>query len=155
MPPQPNNLGPGETPYTPVLTATTTNPDLGTGGSATGGWHFVDSQLVWFWALFVFGSSPDPGSGYYQVSVPVPPVTDNRRLGDGAVIDASASSEIRPVAVICASALAQALSVSAERAFLTDMSAPAGITAALVSDAAPFVWAEGDQINISGLYQIV
>lgn len=38
MPRQPNGAGPGEFLYTPELTATTTDPDLGTGGSATGGW---------------------------------------------------------------------------------------------------------------------
>lgn len=33
MPLQPNGLGPGEEPYTPVLTASTTNPSLGTRGT--------------------------------------------------------------------------------------------------------------------------
>lgn len=154
MPRQPNGAGPGEFLYTPELTATTTNPDLGTGGSATGGWRYVSDHLVFWWALIVFGTSPDPGEGYYQISLPVDPVTDNRRMGDGAIIDASASSEIRPVAVICGSALATALSAP-DMPFIADMSAPAAITSALVGAAAPFTWASGDQINVTGLYQVL
>lgn len=154
MPRQPNGAGPGEFLYTPELTATTTDPDLGTGGSATGGWRYVSDHLVFWWALIVFGTSPSAGEGYYQISLPVDPVTDNRRLGDGAIIDASASSEIRPVAVICASALATALSAP-DMPFITDMSAPAAITSALVGAAAPFTWAAGDQINVTGLYQVL
>lgn len=33
--------------------------------------------------------------------------------------------------------------------------APAAITSALVGAAAPFTWAAGDQINVTGLYQVL
>lgn len=69
------------------------------------------------------------------------------------LVDASASSEIRPVRAGCAVPLAAALGTDPKRAFLLDVSTPAGIMAALVSHEAPFVWAAGDQINLSGLYQ--
>lgn len=154
MPRQPSGAGPGETLYTPSLTATTTSPTLGTGGSATGGWRYVEGHLVFWWALIVFGTSPSAGEGYYQITLPVTPVTDNRGVGDGMIVDSSASNEVRPVRVACASTLAAALSVP-DLPFIFDMSAPAGITSALIGAAAPFTWAAGDQINVTGLYQVV
>lgn len=153
MPRQPNGAGPGEFLYTPQLTATTTDPDLGTGGSATGGWRYVSEHLVFWWALILFGTSPDPGAGYYQISLPVDPITDNRGVGEGMIIDTSASSEVRPVRVCCASALATALSAP-DLPFIFDTSAPAAITSALVGAESPFTWAAVDQINVSGLYQV-
>lgn len=91
MPLQPNGLGPGEEPYTPVLTASTTNPSLGTGGSAVGGWQRVSGSLIWWW--------------------------------------------LKP--------------------FIFDVSDAAGVMSLLVSHEAPFTWAEGDNINVSGIYQML
>ncbi len=121
MPLQPNGLGPGEQVYTPVLTATTTSPTLGTGGTAVGGWQSITGSLIWWWAAFTLGESPDPGEGYYQVSLPRDPVSDpGRGVGDGVI---------------------------------QDISAPAAFMAALVSHEAPFTWAEGDVVNLTGTYQ--
>lgn len=154
MPAQPNGAGPGEYAWTPTLTATTTAPTLGTGGSATGGWRYVDGALVFWWALFVFGSAADAGVGKYQLALPVAPITSNRPVAHGAVIDGSASSEIRGVTALVAPALAAALSGVAASAFIVDTSTPAGIVDACIGDDKPFVWAEGDQINLCGIYQV-
>lgn len=151
---QPNGAGTGENAWTPELTATTTAPDLGTGGTASGGWRYVDGALVFWWALFVFGASPDPGSGKYQLALPVTPISSNRPVAHGAVIDASASSEIRGVTAVVAPDLAAALSGEETSTFIMDTSTPAGIVAACIGDDAPFTWAEGDQINLCGIYQV-
>lgn len=156
MPLQPNGLGPGEQLYTPVLTATTTNPDLGTGGSTAGGWQFVTGSLVWWWAVITFGSTPDPGEGYYQVSVPKDPVREpGRAAGDGTILDISNSLQIRPVRAGCAADLATAFGGDPSKPFLFDMSDPGGLMSSLVTHEAPFVWAVGDTINVSGIYQML
>lgn len=154
MPLQPNGLGSGEQAYTPVLTATTTDPDLGSGAQAVGGWQALGGGSLVFWALIVLGESPDPGEGYYQISLPFSPVSEpGRGVGDGIVQDISASGELRPVRAACSSQLAAAVEGIATRPFLLDISAPAAFMAALVSHEAPFTWDEGDVINVSGTYQ--
>jgi len=56
--------------YTPTLTASTTNPTLGSGSSALG-WHHVNGRHVTVWFYFRFGSSgAAAGSGLYYVSGP-------------------------------------------------------------------------------------
>jgi len=156
MPLQPNGLGPGEEPYTPVLTASTTNPSLGTGGSAVGGWQRVTGSLIWWWAVITFGTSPDPGEGYYQVSVPQDPVREpGRVVGDGTILDVSNTLELRPVVAGCAADLAVAFGGAPSRPFLFDTSDPGGLMSALVSHEAPFTWAAGDTINVSGTYQML
>lgn len=156
MPLQSNGLGPGEEAYTPVLTATTTSPTLGTGGTAAGGWQRLGGSVIWWWAQIVFGESPDAGEGYYQVSLPRDPVSDpGRGVGDGVVQDISESAELRPARAVCSSTLAAAVGGYSTRPFIMDISAPAGFMAALVSHEAPFAWAEGDVINLTGTYQML
>lgn len=59
------------TAYTPALTATTTNPTLGTGGSVSG-YYTRNGQLVTGVARIEFGTSgTNAGSGFYLVSLPV------------------------------------------------------------------------------------
>lgn len=152
---QPNGRGPGEELYVPTITATTTDPDLGAGATIEGGWQPVGS-LVWWWAHVILGTDPDPGSGYWIISLPKAPVSDpNRIVGDGSIVDASAEAtgQFRPVRVACAAALATALSVDEASAFLFDASGPSAVLTALIADDAPFVWAAGDSITVSGLYQ--
>jgi len=52
--------------FTPVLRAITTNPTLGTGGSASGRW-IQTGKIVHAWVKFTFGTSGyNEGSGHYQ-----------------------------------------------------------------------------------------
>lgn len=58
--------------YTPTLTATTTNPTLGT-GSLQDGWFHRVGQFIQGGAIFQFGTTgADAGSGNYQISLPFP-----------------------------------------------------------------------------------
>lgn len=56
--------------WAPALTALTTNPTLGVGGSTNGRyWHF--GEIALFWGLIKFGTSgTNAGSGQYRVSLP-------------------------------------------------------------------------------------
>lgn len=58
--------------YTPVLTASTTNPTLGTGSSATGEWRYIDNgDWVIAQGRIAFGTSGVvAGSGTYRISLP-------------------------------------------------------------------------------------
>jgi len=57
------------TSYTPVLTATTTNPVLGN-GTAVGEYARVQNFIVYRFSI-TFGSTTTVGSGNYKISLPV------------------------------------------------------------------------------------
>lgn len=57
--------------YTPVLTASTTNPDLGTGGEIEGKYLRIANTWILVFGRFEFGSAIDAGSGNYHFSLPV------------------------------------------------------------------------------------
>ena len=59
--------------FNPTLTATTTNPNLGTTGSSVG-WYSRVGDLVYFQFVLTFGGTGiAQGSGTYQISLPVTP----------------------------------------------------------------------------------
>ena len=58
------------TSYTPTLTATTTNPTLGTGATAVGKYAQMGKVVIASFRI-VFGNSPSAGSGSYLISLPV------------------------------------------------------------------------------------
>lgn len=55
--------------YTPVLTASSSNPSLGTGAVSTG-LIWASGQRIDVVFNIVFGTSPSAGSGQYRVSLP-------------------------------------------------------------------------------------
>ncbi|WP_242892419.1 hypothetical protein [Actinomadura litoris] len=63
--------GPAWTSYTPVLTATTTNPTLGTGSVREGAWYRNGRMVVVRANIKMGTSGVSAGSGTYRVSVPV------------------------------------------------------------------------------------
>jgi hypothetical protein len=61
--------------YIPTLTASTTNPSLGTGSSALGR-YYQSGKMVAFNLDIIFGTTGmNAGSGIYAVSLPVPMLT--------------------------------------------------------------------------------
>lgn len=79
--------------YTPVLTASTTNPTLGSGAIQTGAWSASGCEIKGR-AGFYFGSSgAAAGSGVYRISLPTPAKTFgvNVVIGAGWVYDNSAN----------------------------------------------------------------
>lgn len=55
--------------YTPELTASTTNPDLGTGATTSGMYTIIGDQVVY--RFFIqFGTGSSAGDGQYRISAP-------------------------------------------------------------------------------------
>lgn len=59
------------TSYTPVLTAVTTNPNLGSTGGGVGSYARVQNYIVYRFAITFGGTGISAGSGVYKVSLPV------------------------------------------------------------------------------------
>ena len=125
-----------EATYTPVLTATTTNPDIGTGPTLVG-LIWVSGQRVDVWFEIVFGESPSVGSGNYEISLPaLYPFASNNvnfAIGQGRILDQSASDET--TTIIVANTVDNRVQLRS-----TENSAP-------VTHAAPYTLAESDIIN--------
>jgi len=62
------------TDYTPVLTAVTTNPTLGTGGSATGRSTRIGNTIIGNCRIIFGTSGMTPGVGIWRITLPVPAV---------------------------------------------------------------------------------
>lgn len=82
--------------YTPALTATTTNPTLGTSSSAAGTYIQVGKSVTGT-AEIVFGTSGVvAGSGNYAISLPIAQIgaasSAGRVIGGGVYFDSSAAS---------------------------------------------------------------
>jgi len=65
----PGNFG-AFAPYTPTLTAATTNPTLGTGSTRWGNYAQIGKVVVAHFGI-VFGSGGSAGTGNYAISAPV------------------------------------------------------------------------------------
>jgi len=63
------------TSYTPTLTATTTNPNLGSTGTATGHYTQIGKLVVANFKVTFSGTGIDGGSGTYRIAAPVTAAT--------------------------------------------------------------------------------
>jgi hypothetical protein len=59
------------TSYTPVLTASVTNPTLGTGSAQTGSYARIQNLIIYRFFIRFGSSGISAGSGSYRVSLPV------------------------------------------------------------------------------------
>lgn len=94
--------------YNPQLTATSSNPVLGTGGSITGYYYKIFDQ-VWVWGEFRFGSSgASGGTGTWLITLPFiatnflgfsTTIGQAPVVGNGYFWDASASTSRFPLTV--------------------------------------------------------
>lgn len=64
--------------YTPILTATTTDPFIG--NSILEGRYVLLGKMCWVSIYLFAGSTWTPGSGFYRISLPVPPTTSRHQL---------------------------------------------------------------------------
>jgi hypothetical protein len=96
--------------YTPALTASTTNPSLGTGSTLIGQYYTVFDQ-VYTWGEFRFGTSASVGSGIYEISLPfraktligIGPsslYTSGPVVGNGTVFQLAADANRQPVTAV-------------------------------------------------------
>jgi hypothetical protein len=81
------------TSYTPILTATTTNPTLGAGSVATGSYARVQNLIVYKYFVQFGTSGVSAGTGNYKISLPVPALAITQfydiNNGSGAFFDNS------------------------------------------------------------------
>ena len=87
-----NGIGEWTT-YTPTWTASTTNPTLGN-GSLVGRYSRIQN-LIYVQFFLSFGSTTTPGSGVYEIGLPVTGATElvgYSSLGSGYVLDSSSAN---------------------------------------------------------------
>lgn len=129
------------TAYTPVLTATTTNPTLGSGSVQAGRWTRQTDRLVVVHIYIKFGTSgAAAGSGDYLVSLPVNRGSDAalRVFGCGYIYDDSTTANRLVVAIKQAGA------------GVVQMLAEGSST---VNNASPWTWANNDEIQLLLTYE--
>lgn len=131
--------------YTPVLTASTTNPTLGTGSSAQARYQ-RQYGLVTYQGIIQFGTSGTAaGSGEYRISLPVTAQTgiSFRRIGVVNAYDSSAGDTCILTGYLASSATAEA--------FFSN-TWPLG-TLTKLGAAQPMAWAASDEIFFTFTYE--
>jgi len=122
--------------WTPVLTASVSNPDLGA-GSVVSGRYCQMGKVVTGYGKIKFGTSPNAGSGYYKISIPVTAYEANaQQIGSGLEYDSSAAAFKATVLTIFD---------TTHSTMHGDGSSPGA--------ADPWVWAASDEIRIEFKYE--
>lgn len=133
-----NSIGAAWETWTPALTASTTNPTLGTGSSQTGRYGRVN-KLVYGQGQISFGTSgAAAGSGFYYTSLPVTAQSSGLLVGTFQIYDSSAT----------ASYFGFLVSDTTSRCLLY-YNNPASV----VTNAAPFTWAASDFVRVQFYYE--
>lgn len=133
-------IGGAWTAYTPALTAATTSPTLGTGGTITGN-YLQTGKTVKCRGQILFGTSPSAGSGAYMISLPAAAVGSLIMFnGTTLIFDSSANSGYMPFAMSGGGSGPGTTSVMC-------MEYMAATTPTFVGGAAPWTWAAGDKIQ--------
>lgn len=140
------------TPYTPTLTASSSNPDLGTAPTTTG-YYRRDGNRVWGYAGITFGTSPTAGSGTYGLLLPAEPIDRNQPVGSGYLIDLS--DNVRMVLAAAGVATSFFAATASKAVLFTSNIATEGIGSGAnpVGAAVPWTWAEGDSITLQFDYE--
>lgn len=129
--------------YTPALTASSSNPTLGTASSATGE-YIAAGKLIIGRAKIVFGSSGvAAGSGTYRISLPTPAAAVKGQLYPAYLFDSSVPAACTPIAYVAATTYLS---------LLYPATWPTG-TATNVTNSTPWTWAANDTIEVSFCYE--
>ena len=128
--------------YTPTLTASTTNPTLGTGGSASGRYSQI-GKIVFGYGALIFGTSGvAAGTGTYYVSLPVARVSNGEFPMGSIVLRDSSGGFIASIGTL------QGLAGDASKAILV-------VDGAFAAGAGfPWAWAASDQIWYQFTYEV-
>jgi hypothetical protein len=133
-----NTIGAPWESWTPNLTASTTNPTLGTGSSRTGRYGQIDS-LVYGQGQIQFGTSgASAGSGFYYISLPLTAQSSGKVIGQFQIYDSSAFGVY----------IGTLISDTTTRALMY-YSNPSSV----VTNAGPFTWAVNDFIRYTFEYE--
>lgn len=129
--------GAAATSYTPALTASTTNPTLGTGGSAVGKYSVVGNALVADIQIAFGTSGAAAGSGTYAISLPLSVSSGiSGLIGFGHI---KAAGVYTPVQLIWATA-------TTFNIYYITLAVGGALTA--VTNAAPGVWTNNDIMRL-------
>lgn len=124
--------------WTPVLTAATTNPTLGTGSSQTGRFMCLGTLVVGHGRIAFGTTGVLAGNGQYRVSLPIPCATSGVVVGSMMAQDTSNLTASRGGVMI-----------SGPTSTTTTSQTVAGITANNV----PFAWAATDIFTFTFMYE--
>lgn len=139
--------------YTPILSATTTAPTLGTGNNISGYYYKIFDQ-IWTWGHFRFGSGFNAGSGVYTITLPFKaktliPITVNLGgtpiVGNANIWDDSSSGigGRQPASV----------QLRTDQTIMFGIRMNSGALAREVTNTVPFTWAVDDGIKWMARYQ--
>lgn len=146
-------LHPAFTAYTPTLTASSADPTLGSGSSATG-YYIQSGKRVFGYASFIFGSSGvAAGTGSYGLLLPVEPINRVQPIGTGYMVDFSDNIRIVVAAV---GTEPNTFATSTRKVVLWQSNvATDGIGSGdnPCGAAVPWTWAANDQIHFSFDYE--
>ena len=134
-----NTIGAAWETWTPALTASTTNPTLGTGSTAAGRYGRINKTVFGNCRIFFGTSGVSAGSGFYFVSLPVTAQGVGVVAGSGYVYDAS-TGLVRHVSIAIDSTSRVALYLENQTNYA-------------VSSTNPWTWAASDQIQFSFEYE--
>ena len=135
------------TTYTPTLVGATTNPTLGTGGSATGRYVQIGKTVIGAGRILFGTAATAAGTGAYSITLPLPMlsgiyVTNAVGVGNGRLKCAGTFTPFH-LAFNLGSALAN----------LEYTSAAVGGTNNFVASAAPGAWTINDFLEFSFCYE--
>jgi hypothetical protein len=128
------------TAYTPTLTATSSNPTLGTGSTRTGAYMQI-GKMVTVRVTIKFGTSGTAaGSGTYEVSLPVTAktITVGRQQGSATFFDNSATDFGNGAVFIDNGATTKA---------------KLSMDSTVVTNSAPWTWGANDQLDFTLTYE--
>jgi hypothetical protein len=134
-----NTIGAAWETWTPSLTASITNPTLGTGSTAAGRYGRINKTVFGNCRLFFGSSGTSAGSGFYFVSLPITAQASGVLAGSGYVYDSS-TGLVRQVSI--------ALDTTSRISLYLD-----NATNYAVSSTNPFTWAASDQIQFIFEYE--
>lgn len=127
--------------YTSTLTAATTNPTLGTGGSASGRYTLFGGKFCALHCTITFGTSgANAGSGQYLIALPF-----------------ACSSAVSGVVATCMAVMRCAGSVAIGAGFISSGSSTLAMlttSGSNVASGAPGTWTNNDYIAIDIVYEI-
>ncbi len=133
-----NSIGAAYETWTPALTASTTNPTLGTGSGQSGRYGRVNKSVYGQGQVSFGTSGVNPGSGFYYISIPVTAQASGVLCGTWQAYDSSAAAVYFGHLVLDTTSRA-----------LLYYNNPASV----ITNAAPFTWAASDFIRVLLSYE--
>lgn len=134
-----NQIGAAWETWTPALTASTTNPTLGTGSVQAGRYGRIQ-KTVYGQAVIAFGTAgAAAGTGFYFVSLPITAQNAVATIGSGWILDSS-TSLVRHVILYSDTVNRAAMWIDNSANFA-------------VSATNPWAWAASDQIRVDFCYE--